>query len=250
MGTEAMKLGRHLGVVHDLRTLQLADYVEKRKLPAAPRRVTHSTPVLRRGGYPLFRNDSLGDCTCATAGHMELTWSHGEVRLTDAEVVAAYSKVSGYPAAGDNGAYVLDVLNLWRTVGVGGRRLHSFAALKLRDHQLVHTACWLFGGVYIGMALPVSAQAQVGRRWQVVKQDAEPGSWGGHAVHVADSDEHGVTVITWGRKQRMAWDFWDAYVDEAYALVSPEWLHHAHGSESPQGFNLQALEADLEQLRR
>lgn len=248
-----MALGKRLGVVHDPRTLELAKYVSLAALPEPPKSVRHSDSVLHHGGYPMFANDRLGDCTCATAGHMELTWSHGQVRLTDSDVIRAYSDITGYPQKGDNGAYELDVLNYWRNVGFAGRKLYAFARCDWRDREQLRAACWLFGGVYCGAGLPIAAQRQ--EKWDVradvpLSGDWSPGSWGGHAFHIADVDEHGVTVVTWGERKRVSFRWLDAYMDEAYALISPEWLHHAHGTRSPQGFDLAALEADLALLHR
>ena len=50
----------------------------------------------------------------------------------------------------------------------------------------------LFGGVYIGLALPLTAQNQ--DVWDVVPNggaNAEEGSWGGHCVYVPKYDTVG-----------------------------------------------------------
>ena len=44
----------------------------------------------------------------------------------------------------------------------------------------------------------------------------------------------------------MSWDFYSAYADESYAVVSRDFLGSTE--ESPEGFNLTALENDLAQL--
>lgn len=243
----SVRLGKHLGVVHDPRTLKLANYVKPELLPQAPARVIRSRSVLRHGGYPMYANDRLGDCTCATAGHMELTWSHGKVRVSEADVVKLYDATG----VGDTGRYELDVLNFWKKHGLAGYEVLAFARVDWRDHALLRTACWLFGGIYCGAGLPVAAQRQ--RKWDVAagqKLSGEWafGSWGGHAFHIADADQHGVTVVTWAETKRVSWRWVNAYFDEAYAIISPEWLHHEHGTESPQGFNLKQLQADLAAL--
>lgn len=239
-----MRLGKHLGVVHDPRMLELANYVDPTVLPHAPARVNHSGSVLHRGGYPMYANDRLGDCTCATAGHMELTWSHGKVRVTEADVIALYDATG----VGDTGRYELDVLNHWRKVGIGGFEVTAFARVDFRNPALVRAACWLFGGVYVGAGLPRIAQSQV--KWDVPRGQKLTGewafgSWGGHAFHICDYDEYGVGIVTWAETKRVSNRWLDAYLDEGYAIISPEWLHHEHGSESPQGFNLKQLQADL-----
>ena len=48
--------------------------------------------------------------------------------------------------------------------------------------------------------------------------------------------------MTWGKLLRMSWNFWETYVDEAYAIVSQDYL--ARGV-NPNGFNLAELQSDL-----
>ena len=72
-----------------------------------------------------------------------------------------------------------------------------------------------------------------------------PGSWGGHAVPVVAYDPRGLTVITWGKALRMTWGFWQAYCDEAYGILSPDFL--AKGK-APNGFDLATLKSDLAEL--
>jgi hypothetical protein len=53
----------------------------------------------------------------------------------------------------------------------------------------IATAIWLFGGVYIGVELPIAAQTQ--DVWDVPANpgaEDEPGSWGGHAVYLVGYD--------------------------------------------------------------
>ena len=100
----------------------------------------------------------------------------------------------------------------------------------------------LFGGLYIGVSLPASAQNQ--DVWDVATgPDAEAGSWGGHCVNVVGYDADGLTVVTWGATKRMTWAFWLAYVDEAYAILSNDFLTTA--GQTPNGFDLAALTNDL-----
>jgi len=123
----------------------------------------------------------------------------------------------------------------------------AYAALEPKNHNHVMLSTFLFGGCYIGMSLPLTAQKQT--VWSVPPGGATgqgaPGSWGGHAVPVIGYDKHGLTVITWGATKKMTWSFWDAYCDESYALISPDF---ASQQSSPSGFNLAALQADLQQV--
>jgi hypothetical protein len=55
-----------------------------------------------------------------------------------------------------------------------------------------------------------------------------------------------VTVITWGAKQRVTWSFLDAYCDEAYAVLSADWI--AAINQAPNNFELTQLAADLTEI--
>jgi hypothetical protein len=147
------------------------------------------------------------------------------------------------PFSGEEGAYELDVLRYWRKTGIGGHRIGAYARVTVYDQRLVHTAAWLFGGLYIGLQLPLSAQTQPVWDWTgSLVGPARPGSWGGHAVDVVRYDRNGVTVVTWGRLQEVTWSFWARYCDEVYCLISDDFLTKG---KAPNGFDLAALEADL-----
>jgi phosphatidylserine/phosphatidylglycerophosphate/cardiolipin synthase-like enzyme len=201
----------------------------------------------------MMGNDTIGDCTTAAAGHCieEWTTDAGDpVIVPDSAIVAAYSAVSGYnpqTGKGDVGATVISVLNYWRQTGIGGHTIRAYAALTPGNLDHVRDSVSIFGNCYIGLQLPISAQTQ--SVWTVpaggaVGQGA-PGSWGGHAVPVVAYDADGLTVVTWGALKRMTWDFWSAYCDEAYALVSDDFLT---SGETPAGIDLAALEQDLQEV--
>ena len=166
------------------------------------------------------------------------------VEVTESAVIEAFDEVKIVdPLTGEEGAIELDVLRLWRSAGIGGHRIGAFARVSAADHLLVRTAANLFGGVYIGVQLPLTAQEQTVWDWTGrLDGPAAPGSWGGHAVDVVGYDDRGLTVVTWGMLQVLTWSFWDRYCDEAYALLSVDYLENGL---SPQGFDLDALRRDL-----
>jgi hypothetical protein len=53
--------------------------------------------------------------------------------------------------------------------------------------------------------------------------------------------------VTWGAPQSMTWSFWEAYCEEAYAILSPDYL--TKKKQTPQGFSMQQLQADLQDLK-
>jgi hypothetical protein len=238
---------------HDPRTLQMANYLGITHLPDIP--ATRDWTSKATAAWGMMLNDQLGDCTCAAAAHITQVWSANEgpieITLPDAEVLKAYEAVGHYKPgnpASDQGAVEMDVLRYWRKHGIGGYQIKAYVALEPKNHEHIRAAVNLFGGSYIGLALPVSAQNQ--KVWSVPPGGASgkgaPGSWGGHAVVVEAYDSHGLTCITWGQKKRMTWSFWDTYCDEAYAVLSDLWAPKA--KQAPSGFDFATLEADLKHV--
>jgi len=244
-----LKLGKQ-PPKHDPRTLHLASYLRPEELPRIPTQKDWSGKVPTWG---MLANDRLGDCTCATAGHLIEAWTANastEIVPSDADIISAYSAVSGYdPATGenDNGAVELDVLNYWRKSGIANHKIFAYAALEPRNHSHIKAACYLFGGCYIGLALPLSAQNQA--VWSVpswgTSGSGRPNSWGGHAVNVVSYDAHFLTVVTWGALQKMTWRFWDRYCDESYAVLSQDFIN---GGIAPNAIDWASLQQDLSKV--
>jgi len=240
-----MKLGRK-AVKTDSRTLCLARYMTP-ALPAPPPAVDWTKG---KTSFGMMLNNALGDCTIAGVAHaiQILTLNAAaEVTPPDDVVQSYYEQWDGYNPADpetDKGGVELDVLNKWRTQGFAGHELLAFADPNVANGEEIRQSIALFGGVYIGLSLPMSAQTQ--DVWDVAPDpgdgSTQAGSWGGHCVFVAGYDQKGFTCITWGELKKITTAFWQKYCDEAHALLSPDWLT-ANGA--PSGFNLQQLQADL-----
>ena len=230
----------------DVRTLRLGRYLDSAALPAPPPTLALEGLVSR---WPMYANDRIGDCTCAAAGHMIEVWTTQAGHLdtpTEQQVLSAFDKVKLVGSDGEEGAVELDVLKYWRDTGVGGHTIAAFGALNRDDHTQVRTAANLFSGAYLGLALPASAQDQDVWDFRSYSGDGAPGSWGGHAVNVVGYDAQTLTFVTWGALKQMTWRFWDAYCDEAYALLTHDWFDGTRTA--PNGFDLQTLEQDLRQV--
>jgi hypothetical protein len=236
-----MKLGKKPRR-YDPRTLRLARYLTP-QLPPPPPAVTNSQGIANWG---MMLNDTLGNCTIAGVAHAIQVWTlakGNEVTVPDPTVLQYYEQWDGYnpsDPSSDQGGVELDVLNDWRQQGFADHSLLAFADPDPQDSLHVRQAIWLFGGLYIGLQLPISAQTQ--DVWGVdTSPNGQPGSWGGHCVFVPDYDADSLTCITWGQLKKMTWQFWGTYCDEAHALLSPDWQPAA-------GFDMAALQADLSEV--
>ncbi len=237
----------------DPRTLKLETYTTP-DLPAPPDTVDWMRKV---DTWPMLGNNRMGNCVWVSTAHLVQGWTAyaagTPVLIPESEVVAAYSRVTGYdPATGahDNGTRSLDALNYWRKTGVGGRKIVAYVKVDHRNDDSVKSAINLFGGVYIAAQLPRAAQTQFRDRktWTPTGgASGRRGSWGGHAMHLGGYGKTGVVVSTWGRTQRATWNWWDTYVSECFAVVSADFLDRASGV-NPLGFNLDAMLADLKKI--
>ncbi|QXX74213.1 hypothetical protein [Methylovirgula sp. HY1] len=246
-----MKLGK-LAPKHDMRIPMLAKYTAN--LPAPPASCNWGEHGPADWGAML--NTTLGDCTCAGVGHAIQAWtlqSTGKMlTLPDSTIIGLYEKFGYVPgdASTDNGAVETDVLKYWLKNPVDGHSLDGFVALQPHDIKDIKDAIWLFGGAYIGVALPISAQGQ--SIWLVPPEgltgNGAPGSWGGHCVYVVGYDHGSVYFISWGKLMRMSWNFWWAYTDESYGLLSPDWIEVT--GMAPSDFDRAALVADMAALRQ
>jgi hypothetical protein len=99
----------------------------------------------------------------------------------------------------------------------------------------------------LGIQLPITAQGA--STWEVppnLTGNGAPGSWGGHCVPIMYYDPENYMVVTWGQKLLAQANFVKIYSDEAYAVLSHEWVSGA--DLAPSGFDLTALEAELAKL--
>jgi hypothetical protein len=251
-------IGLHAGVRlgkmaprYDPRTLLMASYVKHEFIPPPPDKRYWSAKAASDWG--MMKNDVLGDCTCAAIGHLIQAWtanSTTEVTISDDDVVRLYEEFCGYKPGDpgtDEGGVELDVLNGFVKQGAAGHKIDGYVALEPHNHDHVRASIDLFGGIYTGVALPLSAQDQ--KVWSVVRHapNATPGSWGGHAIAIVDYDKSGLACVTWGALKRMTWQWFDMYCDEAYAILSQDWANA--GRMAPSGFDYAALTADLASLR-
>ncbi len=265
----------------DSRNLMLANYLPP-KLPVIPGIVEWTRHVPKPD--PMFGNDSNPDCTAATIGHLirTMTANAGStLTLSDSAIFRFYAKLDPtwdptVPGSGQ-GAVVLDVLKLWKNEGIvddAGRvhKIAGFVEIDPKNRVHIRAAIWLFGGVYGGFGLPLTASDQInaGKPWTVDTSNpsrALRGSWGGHAMPIVDflplalpavgigtakrplklvtHARSGRRLMTWAQRQAASQDWCEEYGDEAYAVFdSLDWLKS--DGFAPCGFDAAALIADLQ----
>lgn len=242
-----IKLGK-LPYVPDKRNLKLANYLIPTKLPPLPESYDWFQRVSKFG--PLG-NLKAGDCVVAGSMHMIQTWTanqNHEVIMTAEQAISLYSQLTGYDpetGANDNGLNMAAFLKFWRKQGVYDHKIGAYVQVNAQNHTQLAYANYLFGGVYCGVALPLTAQNQ--QVWDVTDPNltgnAEPGSWGGHCVNLGIHDPLGFVFSTWGEEQYATLSFVHAYCDEAYAIISQDFLDGKNGA--PNGFDLNQLQKDL-----
>ena len=243
----------------DPRTLRLSAYTAD-TLPTAPKSQSWMKKASR---WPLLGNDRIGDCVLVSCAHLVQGWTaysrDAESLVAEADVIGAYSAITGYDPKRtsrdgsnptDRGTNSLAALNFWRRTGIGGHKISAYMKLDPSDHNEVRNAANLFGGIYIAAQLPLAAndQFRAGKTWTATGgQRGRRGSWGGHAMHLGAYGTTGYTVSTWGRTQALTVGWWNTYVDEAFAVVSEDWLNQLGGT-NPLGFDLTAMLADLRRV--
>jgi hypothetical protein len=240
--------------------LMLGRYLTGAALPAAPQRVNWDVKV---SAFGMLGNDSWGDCHWAASSHtlQTLTANAGtEIAPTTADTLKAYAEATGFnqhagpPGSNptDQGTVMQDGLDYWRKtglpVGAARHKIVAFAQVDHRNTSELEQAIALFGEILLGIQFPAAAMDQfnAGQPWDVVKGSPIEG---GHAICTARYDANSRTpwtVVTWGKEQPVTQAFMDAYLEEAWAVVSQEWVS-ATGL-TPSGLNLQTFGEDFATL--
>jgi hypothetical protein len=227
-------------------------HLESLPPPAPARDWIKPAADLFGGNFSMFLNDQLGDCTIADGpAHCSQIWSAAwgkKAVVSEAAVKRAYETVCGYvdgDPSTDNGGIETEVLGAWRRGIEGFARLDGWIPVNPANIDHVRKAIERYGVVYIGVALPLTAQDQT--VWTVDLGGgarSEAGSWGGHAISLSAYDQSSFDTITWGQRQKMSIDWFLTYCDEAYApLCGTLWCPNGA---SPLGDSVAALTTDLQ----
>lgn len=244
------KLGR-LPKTDDERDFRFAKYIPAPNV-TVPDDFGHEGLIQSWG---MLANDRYGCCVFAAAGHeVELWTAEGDrpIVVTDREVLADYHDVTGFnpdDPSSDHGCMIRDSLKHRQQVGTlayGQRhKIGAYLALDPKNHDEIALAAYLFGAVELGVEITRSAQEQfqAGEPWDLTD---DTDVLGGHDVPLIARRGGLYEVVTWGAVQKVTPAWWDAFVTEAWAVLSPDFI--APSGVSPEGFSFDQLQADLASL--
>jgi hypothetical protein len=203
-----------------------------------------------------------GDCAWAGPAHETMLVTKAATGtaavFTAANIISDYSAGTGYDPAQaqsdgsnptDQGSDVRAVLEYRRTTGIidaTGNRHKIGAYLKLDEKNMSQwvEALYLCGVIGIGIECPDYLDEAFSQGlW-----DVRPGHHqivGGHYICGVNRPGPGrIDPVTWGEQIGATEAFWLKYADEAWAILSPEFVSGATGK-APNGFLLSDLQADL-----
>lgn len=216
--------------------------------------------------WPMYLNDQIGDCTIAGLGHMFGALSRygqgTEALFSDDVIQHVYSSISGYdPAAGppddnptDAGCQMSDVLKFAHRNGMPDTsgKLHKVAGYARlgdpRNGSLIGQVLDVGGTVYTG----INCQAVIQREFQ----ENKPFTWqkngeveGGHCIVLqrrkpkAAASAGTLGYVTWGALAEATVGFQDHAVEEAWFVISGDWLNDK--GDSVEGLDLSQLLSDM-----
>ncbi len=246
-----------LPYVHDPRTFHLSDYLSQEHVVKIPHEYNWGRKI-HPNKWSSFGNLKINNCTCAAAGHLIMSWTSNIGRLhkpTTKAIVKAYADITGFNAKTDGigePVEAIKALKYWRKHGIDERKITSFAKLDFKNRAQLKQAIYFYGGCYVGLNLPKSAEKQYNesKKWTVPRSGTngagEPGSWIGHALLMTGYSKNELTAITWGKEIILSLDFWETYVDESYAIFSEDFIRD---KQTPTKISVDVLRKDIETLQ-
>ena len=136
-----------------------------------------------------------------------------------------------------------EVLQRWYQQSLfGDNRIAGFTKCD-RTNREMFVAISAYGGCYVGVQLPDSAQQQFadGQPWTVVDGAQIEG---GHCVLFVGYDAQWLYAVTWGGIVKVSYRWWHQYGDEAWAVIPQAFVEKSKGPT----LDIASLRADLDAL--
>jgi hypothetical protein len=220
----------------------LADYLTD-PLPDAPEAVEVPTVA----NWDMLGNDKYGDCTFAGMVHAFMATANlekeEETFPTTGETVTAYLT---YTSGQDVGAVEAQLLQTWKDKEILGRQLIAYAPVPVSNQKQIKEVIHSFGLCYIGIKVPAACETQFQQHqpWAITNTPADDQILGGHCVILVGYDSSYFYAITWGAIQKVEYSWLTKYMDEAWAIITPE----IASKDGYNGLNLNQLKEDIEKL--
>jgi hypothetical protein len=157
------------------------------------------------------------------------------------EVVSTYLT---FDHGKDKGANLVDLLQFWQSHGLPWGQISAWASVDPHNTDRLWAACYTFGCLYVGIAVPATMEPQVdnGETLDLTGRLADRQIVGGHCVVIVSRDTDGGELVTWGRRVRFSERWWDTYGEEAFVVITgPQVRADGNGC----GLDLHQLQADL-----
>lgn len=213
------KLGK-LAAVKPAGLHHLASY-QSTPFPEGPEEI----PVPTVDDWRMLANDHYGNCTFAGIVHARMANADVlEIPYTapsDDEVVKEYLEFTN---GEDKGAVVADLLKHWQTKEVFDCQLKAYAPSDKADFVELKSIIAALGFAYVGVQLPVTYadQFRANQPWTLTGTPADNNLVGGHCIILVGYNKDYVYSITWGKVQAMTWEWLQSYLEESWALITPE----------------------------
>ena len=224
--------------------LHMFAYYQANPLPKAP--LTLGTPNVKE--WFMLGNDKYGDCTFAGAYHAKMAVAKleniKEKTLSDKAVVDAYLQ---YTNGQDQGAVEADLLDHWKKEGLFGSKIEAYAPSDHHDFEEIKSIVNTFGFCYIGILVPAPCQQQFAAHepWDITGTSADDQIEGGHCVIIVGYDHDMFYVVTWGEIQAVTKRWFEKYLEETWAIITPE----AVQAGKIRDFRLEDLLQDINKIK-
>ena len=207
--------------------------------------------------WGLLGNDNYGDCAQAGILHLIQAQSANagtSLSATTSQALLLYSAITGFnpnDPSTDQGTVLTDLLTYIQKNGVEmtdstGKaaivEVVGSAALDITSIAQMRYATYIFGGSYLGINCPEQCEQDLAN-WNF---PAGLSIAGGHCIPRVGEGAAGGQIVSWGQTIPFSNDFWTAYGDEGYVVITKAWLN-AQG-QSPSGMDLDGLVAAMNQI--
>lgn len=196
-------------------------YYQTSPLPTPP--VTVAVPAIQDWG--MLGNDRFGNCTFCGIAHGEMCVaflnSINEAAPTTEQTVSAYL---AYTNGQDQGAVEADLLKYWQANTILSGKAAAYARSDQSDQMELKAIIACYGFVYIGIQVPAPCEQQFANHqpWALTGTPADNNILGGHCIILVGYDENYFYGITWGEVQAIEWPWLQTYMDESWAVITPE----------------------------